>query len=169
MPNTVPLVLFRTQHGSYTSFNRLNADFSIQFITLTIRPWKRKGQQARDCVTYLFVMPNNIVVWLQVLHFVVSHVDVFISILQDRQAVHSSGSLQELGLVTGIVCNMGLTEVALTADGELGQEQIQLRGPLARIQRLMIGLLPRYCSSDSWEKVIWLSLTFQRRQRGRVV
>ena len=64
---------------------------------------------------------------------------------------------------------MGLTEVALTSDGELGQEQIQLRGPLARIQRLMIGLLPRYCSSDSWEKVIWLSLTFQRRQRGRVV
>ena len=55
------------------------------------------------------------------------------------------------------MCNMGLTEASLTADEELGQEQIQLRGPLARIQRLMIGLFPRYCSSDSWEKVsfIW--------------
>ena len=105
-------------------------------------------------------MPDNSVFWLQVLHFVVSHVDVFISILQDRQAVHSSGSLQELGLVTGIVCNMGLTEVTLTTDGELGQEQLQLRGPLARIQRLMIGLLRRYCSSENWEKVNWVSLTF---------
>ena len=104
---------------------------------------------------------RTLVFWLQVLHFVVSHVDVFISILRDRQTVHSSSSLQELGLVSGIVCNMGLTEVTLTADSELGQEQIQLRGPLARIQRLMIGLLPRYCSSDSWEKVIWhLRLTF---------
>lgn len=121
-------------------------------------------------MTCLFVMPSNSVFSLQVLHFVVSHVDVFISILQDRQAVHSSGSLQELGLVTGIVCNMGLTEVSLNADGELGQEQIQLRGPLARIQRLMIGLLPRYCSSDSWEKVIWLSLTFDYfRQLFKVV
>ena len=65
---------------------------------------------------------------------------------------------------------MGLTEVSLNADGELGQEQIQLRGPLARIQRLMIGLLPRYCSSDSWEKVIWLSLTFDYfRQLFKVV
>ena len=66
---------------------------------------------------------------------------------------------------------MGLTEVALAADGELGQEQIQLRGPLARIQRLMIGLLPRYCSSDSWEKVICrLSLTFDHfRQLLKVV
>lgn len=94
----------------------------------------------------------------QVLHFVVSHVDVFISILQDRQAVHSSGSLHELGLVTAIVSNMGLTEAALTADEELGQEQIQLRGPLARIQRLMIGLLPRYCSSENWEKVSYVYL-----------
>ena len=42
MPNTVPLVLSGTQHGSYTSFNRLNADFSIQFITLTIRHLKTK-------------------------------------------------------------------------------------------------------------------------------
>ena len=48
---------------------------------------------------------------------------------------------------------MALTEDALIADDDLGQEQIQLRGPLARIERLMIGLLPRYCSSDSWEKV----------------
>lgn len=87
----------------------------------------------------------------------VAHVDVFISILQDRHTVHTSGSLHEVGLVTGIMCNMGLTEASLTADEELGQEQIQLRGPLARIQRLMIGLFPRYCSSDSWEKVscIW--------------
>lgn len=91
--------------------------------------------------------------WLQVLHFVVSHVDVFISILQDRQAVPTCSSLQELGLVTGIMCNMGLTEAVLMADEELGQEQIQLRGPLARIQRLTIGLLPRYCSSDHWDKV----------------
>ena len=90
---------------------------------------------------------------LQVLHFVVSHVDVFVSILQDRQPFQSSGSLKELCLVTGIVCNMALTEDALIADDDLGQEQIQLRGPLARIERLMIGLLPRYCSSDSWEKV----------------
>ena len=87
----------------------------------------------------------------------VAHVDVFISILQDRHTVHTSGSLHEVGLVTGIMCNMGLTEASLTADEELGQEEIQLRGPLARIQRLMIGLFPRYCSSDSWEKVscIW--------------
>lgn len=48
---------------------------------------------------------------------------------------------------------MALTEDALIADDDLGQEQIQLRGPLARIERLMIGLSPRYCSSDSWEKV----------------
>ena len=79
--------------------------------------------------------------------------DVFVSILQDRQPFQSSGSLKELCLVTGIVCNMALTEDALIADDDLGQEQIQLRGPLARIERLMIGLLPRYCSSDSWEKV----------------
>lgn len=90
----------------------------------------------------------------KVLHFVVSHVDVFVSILQDRQPFQSSGSLKELCLVTGIVCNMALTEDALIADDDLGQEQIQLRGPLARIERLMIGLLPRYCSSDSWEKII---------------
>lgn len=49
---------------------------------------------------------------------------------------------------------MALTEAALTTDEDLGQEQIQLRGPLARIERLMIGLLPRYCSSDSWEKIV---------------
>ena len=86
----------------------------------------------------------------------VSHVDVFVSILQDRQAVHTSGSMQELGLVTGIMCNMGVTEATLMADEELGQEQIQLRGPLARIQRLMIGLLPRYCSSENWDKVCYV-------------
>jgi len=96
---------------------------------------------------------------------VVAHVDVFISILQDRHAVHTSGSLHEVGLVTGIMCNMGLTEASLTADEELGQEQIQLRGPLTRIQRLMIGLLPRYCSSDSWEKV---SCILERNKNRRI-
>lgn len=92
---------------------------------------------------------------IKALHFVVSHIDVFVSILQDRQAVHTSGSLQELCLATGIICNMALTEAVLTIDAEeLGQEQIQLRGPLARIQRLMVGLLPRYCTKENWEKII---------------
>lgn len=91
---------------------------------------------------------------VKVLHFVVSHVDVFLSVLQDRQTVHTSGSLQELGLATGIICNMRLTEANLMVDEELGQEQVQLRGPLARIQRLMIGLLPRYSTSENWEKII---------------
>ena len=111
-------------------------------------------------------VPFAVAYCFQVLHFVVSHVDIFISILQDRQAVHTPGSLQELGLVTGIMCNMGLTEATLTADEELGQEQIQLRGPLARIQRLMIGLLPRYCSSDNWEKVSCTNLLFMGEGGG---
>lgn len=91
-----------------------------------------------------------------------SHIDVFVSILQDRQAVHTSGSLQELFLATGIICNMALTEAVLTVDAEeLGQEQIQLRGPLARIQRLMVGLLPRYCNKENWEKVCCIALWYR--------
>ena len=56
---------------------------------------------------------------------------------------------------------MALTEAVLTIDAEeLGQEQIQLRGPLARIQRLMVGLLPRYCTKENWEKVCCIALWY---------
>lgn len=81
--------------------------------------------------------------------------------------MHTSGSLQELCLATGIICNMALTEAVLTIDAEeLGPEQIQLRGPLARIQRLMVGLLPRYCTKENWEKVCWIALLYRYHLTG---
>lgn len=85
---------------------------------------------------------------------VASHADVFISVLQDRQTVHTASSLQELSLVTSIICNAGLTENSLLENEGLLDDEIKLRGPVARIQRLMMALLPKYCSKDYWDKVV---------------
>lgn len=68
--------------------------------------------------------------------------------------MHTAGSLQELALVTGIVCNAGLVEAGiLNNETQLLEDQLALKGPLTRIQRLMVALLPRYCSVDNWDKV----------------
>lgn len=85
-----------------------------------------------------------------------SHSEVFISILQDRALVHNLASLQELALVTGIVCNAGLTETSILSSEAVMADQLRLKGPLARVQRLMFDLMPRYCSSRGWDKVLFL-------------
>ncbi|XP_048578619.1 nuclear pore complex protein Nup205 isoform X2 [Nematostella vectensis] len=91
---------------------------------------------------------------MKVLGVVVSHADVFTSILQDRTPVHTPSSLQELALITGIICNAALTETSVLDEDTILEDEIKLRGPLARIQRLMLALLPKYCSSENWDKVI---------------
>ena len=82
-----------------------------------------------------------------------SHSEVFISILQDRALVHNLASLQELALVTGIMCNAGLTETSILSSEAVMADQLRLKGLLARVQRLMFDLMPRYCSTRGWDKV----------------
>ncbi|ESP04618.1 hypothetical protein LOTGIDRAFT_237278 [Lottia gigantea] len=88
----------------------------------------------------------------QVMLFVVTHNEVFTTILKDRGPSLSLPALKELALTTALIARANYHT-------DLGSEYldnetaiIEFKGHRARIQRQMIALLPRYCFSERYNK-----------------
>lgn len=94
---------------------------------------------------------------MQALGFVSSHSEVVFGILKERSRALSLASLDEVSLVTGLICRacVGLGDwSAGTGLGSPGSSNAELHGHLTRIQRLMLSLLAHYCLPDSWDKLV---------------
>ncbi|XP_055955132.1 nuclear pore complex protein Nup205 [Patella vulgata] len=88
----------------------------------------------------------------QVMLFVVTHNEVFTTILRDRGPSLSLAALRELALTTSLISRANYHT-------DLGSEYldsetaiIEFKGHRARIQRQMLSLLPRYCFSEKFSK-----------------
>ncbi|XP_052238220.1 nuclear pore complex protein Nup205-like isoform X2 [Dreissena polymorpha] len=86
----------------------------------------------------------------QVMQFIISHGDIFHSILLDRRLTLNLHALQELALTTAVICRANSQEEEQYA--EVDSAEIEFRGHKLRIQRHMVSLLPKYCVSEKLTK-----------------
>ncbi|XP_052238587.1 LOW QUALITY PROTEIN: nuclear pore complex protein Nup205-like [Dreissena polymorpha] len=86
----------------------------------------------------------------QVMQFIISHGDIFHSILLDRRLTLNPHALQELALTTAVICRANSQEEDQYA--EVDSAEIEFRGHKLRIQRHMVSLLPKYCVSEKLTK-----------------
>ncbi|XP_038064864.1 nuclear pore complex protein Nup205-like [Patiria miniata] len=87
----------------------------------------------------------------QVLHFVVSHSDVFTAILREQYGELHLESLQELALTTSVICTVAadITYYDLPTEPHT-PNHIPIQTHLSRIHRQIMALVPRFCSLDRW-------------------
>nr|XP_054774519.1 nuclear pore complex protein Nup205-like [Lytechinus pictus] len=105
----------------------------------------------------------------QVLHFVMAHADTFTAILREQHQRPERESLEELSLVTGVICTVmgevdyfdpSLLETSVHA-------QIPVQTHLTRLHRQILALVPRYCSLDQWLKELKSAEGWQRGAADR--
>lgn len=83
----------------------------------------------------------------QVLQFLVSHSDTIQAILRCQDV--STGSLQELALLTGIISKAALPGMLSELDVDVNEGSLmELHGHIARFQRQCLGLLSRFGGAD---------------------
>ena len=95
--------------------------------------------------------------YVQALGFVSSHSEVIFGILKERSRALTLAGLEEVSLVTGLVCRacVGLGDwVSGIGLRSLGTSNAELHASLTRIQRLMLSLLTHYCLPDAWDKLV---------------
>eukprot|EP00057_Strongylocentrotus_purpuratus_P025366 XP_011679840.1 PREDICTED: nuclear pore complex protein Nup205 [Strongylocentrotus purpuratus] len=102
----------------------------------------------------------------QVLHFIMAHADTFTAILRDQHQRPEKASLEELSLLTGVVCTvMGEVDYFDPALLETtGPAHIPLQTHLTRLHRQILALVPRFCTLDQWLKE--LKTTIEAWPRG---
>ncbi|XP_072164969.1 nuclear pore complex protein Nup205-like [Diadema setosum] len=102
----------------------------------------------------------------QVLHFIVSHSDTFTLILREQHQRPHKESLEELALVTGVVCSvMGEVDYFDPTLLELsGPSNVPLQTHLTRLHRQVVALVPRFSSLDQCLKELGTS---ELRHHGR--
>ncbi|XP_071502201.1 nuclear pore complex protein Nup205-like [Diadema antillarum] len=102
----------------------------------------------------------------QVLHFIVSHSDTFTLILREQHQRPHKESLEELALVTGVVCSvMGEVDYFDPTLLELsGPSNVPLQTHLTRLHRQVVALVPRFSSLDQCLKELGTS---EARHHGR--
>ncbi|XP_064596049.1 nuclear pore complex protein Nup205-like [Liolophura sinensis] len=84
----------------------------------------------------------------QVLQFVVAHIDVFNVIIREKLNTMNLPSLRELSLLTAV---LGRAAYHGDIENEYFQSEaaaLEYKGHVARIQRQMLALLPKYCLSE---------------------
>ncbi|XP_033629784.1 nuclear pore complex protein Nup205-like [Asterias rubens] len=86
----------------------------------------------------------------QVLHFVVSHSEVFTAILREQHTELKLESLQELALATSVICTVAtdITHYDLPTS-QFSSSHVPLQTHLSRIHRQILALVPQFCSLDS--------------------
>ncbi|XP_022111764.1 nuclear pore complex protein Nup205-like [Acanthaster planci] len=87
----------------------------------------------------------------QVLHFVVSHSDIFTAILREQHAELQLEPLQELALATSVICTVAadITFYDLPSDPSM-PNHVPIQTHLSRIHRQIMALVPRFCALDRW-------------------
>ncbi|KAL5010671.1 hypothetical protein ScPMuIL_012976 [Solemya velum] len=101
----------------------------------------------------------------QVMQFIVSHGDVFHTILRDRQPLLNLQSLQELALTTAVLSRANY-QSQREVTGEVDSAAVEFCGHAARIERQVIALLSKYCLSEKLNKQL-KNMESREMQEGR--
>lgn len=84
----------------------------------------------------------------QVFHLLAHHSDVLARVLKEQQgSVFDLTSLHELQLVTAVISKCGVGH-------DWTNQTSSLAGGLMRIHRLMVSLIPSYCSHTTWKQLV---------------
>ena len=95
---------------------------------------------------------------LQVREIVMAHEDTFLGIMQNKLVHRSAVGLQELALVTSIVSLFSFKDDSDSLES-ITDDNKRARSFLARIQRVMLGLMQTFSSKDYCDKVCWSSIS----------
>ena len=88
-----------------------------------------------------------------------AHEEVFLTILQSNTSYKTLASLRELSVVTSVVC---LLRPRYNDPEGVTDENKKSRGFLAKLQRILLGLMQTFTSKAVCDQVIFAGISYVR-------